>query len=107
MNLYKEILTEGICKGWGFGRKRIRVTSPDKLKCPYSFTGLGYKNKDGQLFLGLRMNVDQHSPLKLKEWTNDLDVELAWGYMVTEFVDEFVQRARASQLLKKVNQNNF
>jgi hypothetical protein len=99
MTTYKEILTEGIIdEQWGFGRKRITVTTQDSIaKCPYSFTGLGYKNQDGKLFLGLRMNVDQHSPLNLKEWTEGMNVERVWGFMVTELMAEFVKTNKTFQ----------
>jgi hypothetical protein len=95
MTPYKEILTKGIIKHWGFGRNRIKVTSPTNYaQCPYSFIGLGYKNKEGKLFIGLRMNVDQYIPLKLREWTDDLNVEVAWWYMMLECIEDL-------QLLKK------
>ena len=99
MTTYKEILTEGILDhNWGYGRKRIKVTVPENIaKCPYTFTGLGYKDQEGKLFLGLRMNIDNPGPLNLKEWTEGMNVERMWGFMITELLNEFVKANTATK----------
>ena len=56
---------------WGYGRRRLTVKDKDGL-CPMTFSALGYRDKNGKWSIGLRMNVDQISPIKFKEW-NDGD----------------------------------
>ena len=57
---------------------------------PYTFTSLGYKDQNGKWYVGLRMNIDQVSPLKLRPMNADTNLTDAWAEMMREFVKEFV-----------------
>tara|TARA_B100001287_G_C22467701_1_gene428091 strand:+ start:246 stop:614 length:369 start_codon:yes stop_codon:yes gene_type:complete len=94
-----ETLMDGLDENqWGYGIKRISVTvNPDvdigfHHKIPYTFTSLGYKNEKGKWFVGLRMNVDQSSPLKMRPMNANTDLTNAWAEMMQEFVNEFVDK---------------
>ena len=88
-------LMEGLGENqWGYGFRRISVTvNPDvgfHHQIPYTFTSLGYKDEQGKWFVGLRMNVDQVSPLKLRPMNMNTELKTAWADMMSEFVREYV-----------------
>ena len=56
---------------WGFGTRRLLVKESTGI-WPMTFSAMGYKDEEGHWFIGLRMNVDQVSPIKFKRW-NDSD----------------------------------
>jgi len=92
----RNLLTEGLNDDkWGYGIRRIRVMAPSYQRnnmCPYTFTSMGFKNRDGELFVCLRMNVDQHSPLKKKSLLPTSDIQKLWGDMMKELVANYVRR---------------
>ena len=69
---YGPMLREGVegDKIWGYGRRRITVTD-NSGTCPMTFSAMGFKNQNGTWSIGLRMNVDQASPIKFQNWEND------------------------------------
>lgn len=80
---------------WGYGLRRIQVVAPDNLRyayCPYSFTSMGFKNREGEIFVCLRMNIDQHSPLKKRRLFPTSDGYLLCGEMMTEFAMEYAKK---------------
>lgn len=99
---YSSFLQEGLedKKSWGYGFRRLNVkaSDADKMICPYVFTGFGYKEQNGNLFLGLRMNVDQISPVKFVKWNGDNNVMEKFGTMMGQLVENFI---------KKNKNNNF
>ena len=92
-------LMEGLDENqWGYGLRRISVTvNPDvdigfHHQVPYTFTSLGYKNEKGNWYVGLRMNIDQVSPLKMRPMNANTDLTSAWAEMMKEFVKEYVAK---------------
>lgn len=63
------MLREGLDKHekWGYGIRRITVKDKDNL-CPMTFSAMSYKDQSGNWSIGLRMNVDQVSPIKFQPW---------------------------------------
>lgn len=49
---------------WGYGFRRITIKHEIPQEIPYTFTASGFKDANGNWWLCLRMNVDQHSPEK-------------------------------------------
>ncbi len=95
----KKILMEGLSDNqWGYGIRRISVSVDKNIdrafhhQIPYTFTSLGYKDEDGKWFVGLRMNVDQVSPLELRPMNENTNLTDAWADMMQEFVKEFVNK---------------
>ena len=95
----KKTLMEGLSDDqWGYGIRRISVSVDKNVdrafhhQIPYTFTSLGYKDEDGEWFVGLRMNVDQVSPLKLRPMNENTNLTDAWAEMMKEFVNEFVNK---------------
>ena len=95
----KKTLMEGLDDDqWGYGIRRISVTIDPTVDIggyhaiPYTFTSLGYKDARGKWFVGLRMNVDQHSPLKMRPMNANTDLTSAWAEMMKEFVKEYVAK---------------
>ena len=92
-------LMEGLAENqWAYGIRRISVTVDKKIDCafhhqiPYTFTSLGYKDQNGKWYVGLRMNIDQVSPLKLRPMNADTNLTDAWAEMMREFVREYVNK---------------
>ena len=97
----KKTLMEGLDDDqWGYGIRRISVTIDPTVDIggyhaiPYTFTSLGYKDANGKWFVGLRMNVDQHSPLKMRPMDGNTELTIAWAEMMKEFVMEYVAKHR-------------
>ena len=88
----QETLFEGLAPGrWGYGIKRISVEIPKAIKStmPYTFTSVGYKSEKGEYFIGLRMNVDQQSPIKFRKCIESTNVIQSWVEMLQEFIREY------------------
>jgi len=89
---------EGIEKEtWGYGFRRITINHEIPQKIPYTFTSSGFKDKNGNWWVCLRMNVDQHSPEKKlpfpppQQRTNEA-FQQSCGYMMNAFVEEYAQK---------------
>ena len=78
----------GLQDQWGYGMKRMYVSPPRNIACPYGFQGFGYKRRDGRLFIGLRMLVDQNSPVKFRLWSKTVPIMDLWGEIMVEFIRE-------------------
>ena len=85
------LLTEGLENkdSWGYGFRRISVKPSNLPDFPYTFTALGYKDQDGQMYLGMRINIDQYSPLELHKWDHDMDIRSAWTDMLGKLYQKF------------------
>ena len=96
----KETFNSRILEGltgnmWGYGTRRIQVVAPDNQRyvyCPYSFTSMGFKNREGEIYVCLRMNIDQYSPLKKRRLLPTSDGYLLCGEMMTEFAMEYAKK---------------
>jgi len=91
-------LTEGIADNeWGYGIRRVKLNadpnSPEfVIKVPYTFTSSGFKDQEGNWFVCLRMNVDQHSKKKMRPMNQDSHMHQLWGEMMLEFSEEYAQK---------------
>ena len=87
---------------WGYGLRRITVVVNKKdvafyQKIPYTFTSMGFKAQNGKWYLGLRMNIDQFSPIKkrlMDQNTHNEKIQCLWGEMMAEFAHEYMQKHR-------------
>ena len=88
-----KLLTEGLENkdSWGYGFRRISVKPINLPDFKYTFTALGYKDQDGQMYLGMRINVDQHSPLELHKWDRDTDIRSVWPDMLGNLYRKHMQ----------------
>ena len=78
---------------WGYGIKRIKLDlTKNSIQTPYTFTAYGYKSFDNKLYICVKMNVDQYSPVKKRECIigkdNDFTLKKKCGEMITELVNE-------------------
>ena len=94
---YMSILKDGLSKDqWGYGIKRITIGIDPNIdmgahyKIPYTFTSFGYKNENGKWFVGLRMNVDQCSPVKMRPMDAKTRFTVVWAEMMQELVKDYV-----------------
>ena len=88
-----KLLTEGLENkdSWGYGFRRITVKPINLPDFQYTFTALGYKDQDGEMYLGMRMNVDQYSPLELHKWDLDTDIRSVWPDMLGNLYRKHMQ----------------
>jgi len=94
--LYNQ-LTDGLSdKEWGYGLRRIKLAVEPAVnflaRVPYTFTSSGFKSQDGEWFVCVRMNVDQHSPQKMRPMNAREDIYQLWGEMMLEFADEYAAK---------------
>jgi|TARA_B110000495_G_C22881192_1_gene513917 hypothetical protein len=95
-------IQEGIEPGtWGYGIRRVTIKHEIPQKIPYTFTSAGFKDKNGNWWTCLRMNVDQHIPEKkhpfpIEQRTNDAFKE-SCSYMMDAFVEEYIQKHQKHQ----------
>lgn len=97
-NNYSKFMMEGIEEksswGYGFRRLNVKAATEDKMMCPYTFTGFGYKEQDGRLYLGLRMNVDQVSPAKFTEWDGNNNVMEKFAILMRDLLEDFINKRK-------------
>ena len=87
----QKILFTGLGPGsWGYGFKRVAVEIPESIRQgnPFTFTSVGFKNETNDYFIGLRMHVDQNSPIKFRKCLANTSVTDAWVSMLYEFFRE-------------------
>lgn len=89
---YSKFMTEGLRNSniWGYGFNRLNVTAMETSRCPYGFTSFGYKQQTGELFLGMRMNIDQFSPVKFIEWDGRSDIMDLLSKLMNNLLNEFL-----------------
>jgi len=90
---FSHLLMNGLNdNSWGYGMKRVSITPPKGITYPYVLSGFGYKNTNGEQFVGLRAYIDQSSPPKMRPWpkspTNE-NILIAWSDMLAEFLKEY------------------
>ena len=56
---------------------------------PYSFTSVGFKSEKGEYYIGLRMNVDQGSPIKFRKCIESTNVIESWVEMLQEYIRDY------------------
>ena len=95
---YFNYLTEGITGNkWGYGIRRVKLTAdpnaPEFLRqVPYTYTSAGFKDQEDNWFVCLRMNVDQHSPQKMRPMNQHSNIHQSWGEMMLEFAQEYADK---------------
>ena len=90
----QDTLFQGLSPGkWGYGFKRISVGLPPEIKklqkMQYTFTSVGFKSEKGEYFIGLRMNVDQRSPIKFRKCVESTNVIQSWVEMLQEYIQDY------------------
>ena len=95
------LLTEGVAENeWGYGIRRLTITSKLKHKIPYTFTSYGFKDKYNKWNLCLRMNVDQVSPQKSVPMEKSTNLHQEWDKMMEEFAIEYAKKSPNSNINK-------
>ena len=91
LNDYSKFMKKGLVdpKIWGYGFHRLNVTNTEIDRCPYSFTCFAYKKQSGDLFLGMRINVDT-SLLKFVEWDGRNDIIELLSKLMNSLLNEFI-----------------
>ena len=101
---YDKFMFEGLedDRSWGYGFRRLTVKSTEDTKniCPYTFISFGYKTQDKKLLLGMRMNVDQHSPVKFIDWDKTKKPTDLLSILMRELMCDFIEKK------KNTNTNN-
>jgi hypothetical protein len=91
-------IQEGIEKEtWGYGFRRITIKHEILQKIPYTFTSAGFKDKNGNWWVCLRMNVDHIPEKKLPfplQCTNEA-FQQSCCYMMNAFVDEYAHQIKS------------
>mgnify|MGYP001380875632 CR=1 FL=1 len=91
---YAEFMMEGLENpsiwGYGFRRLKVKISEDNKTHCPYSFTGFSYKEQSGGIFLGMRMNIDQNSPVRFIKWDGHSDIMESLGKLMNGLLIVFV-----------------
>ena len=92
---YKKLMFEGLEDPniWGYGFRRLGVKSTEDTKsiCPYNFTSFGYKSQEKKLFFGMRMNVDQNSPVKFIEYNEEKNPVKILSDLMNLLVTDFIK----------------
>lgn len=70
---------------WGYGKKRINLNLKDSITEKIPFSGFGYKDKEGILYVGVRMWLDQGDHSKLKQYDKNYTIMSHFMSMIQEF----------------------
>jgi len=94
-NTFYKHLTAGVDNGqWGYGIHRVKLTADTKdtefaRQVPYTFITAGFKTKEGNWFTCMQMNVDKHTPQKMRPMNQYTDIHQLWGAMMAECAREY------------------
>ena len=89
-NMYNTIFSDLITNpNWGYGNKRISLYLKDSITEKVPFSGFGYKDKDGILYVGVRMWLDQGDYSKLKQYDKNYTIMSHFMSMIQEFDHEY------------------
>lgn len=84
--LFKDLIVNPT---WGYGNKRISLYLKDSITEKVPFSGFGYKDKDGMLYVGVRMWLDQGDYSKLKRYDKNYTIMSHFMSMIQEFDHEY------------------
>ena len=84
--LFKDLIVNPT---WGYGNKRISLYLKDSITEKVPFSGFGYKDKDGMLYVGVRMWLDQGDYSKLKRYDKNYTILSHFMSMIQEFDYEY------------------
>lgn len=88
--MYNTIFADLITNSnWGYGAKRISLNLKDSITEKVPFSGFGYKDKDGILYVGVRMWLDQGDYSKLKRYDKNYTIMSHFMSMIQEFDHEY------------------
>ena len=79
---FQDILEDG---KWGYSSKRIGIKIKGSITDKLSFSGLGFKNKNGVLHVGVRMWLDQGDYIKFIPYNNNFDINQHFMELITKF----------------------
>lgn len=74
---------------WGYGNKRITLNLKDSITEKVPFSGFGYKDKDGILYVGVRMWLDQGDYSKIKQYDKNYTVMSHFRSLIQVFEYEY------------------
>jgi len=72
----------------GRGTKTIAIKFENTITEKYPFSGFGFKNEDGELFIGLKMYYDQGDFTKLVKYDDSKTIIEHWIQLVNDFQNE-------------------
>ena len=85
---FQDILGDG---NWGYGSKRIGIKIKGSITDKLPFSGLGFKNKNGQLHVGVRMWLDQGDYIKFIPYNSKFNINQHFMELITKFQYEYPQ----------------
>lgn len=85
---FQDILGDG---NWGYGSKRIGIKIKGSITDKLPFSGLGFKNKNGQLHVGVRMWLDQGDYIKFIPYNSKFNINQHFIELITKFQYEYPQ----------------
>ena len=85
---FQDILGDG---NWGYGSKRIGIKIKGSITDKLPFSGLGFKNNNGQLHVGVRMWLDQGDYIKFIPYNSKFNINQHFMELITKFQYEYSQ----------------
>ena len=83
------MLREGLDKEgvWGYGIRRIIVKGQDDI-CPFTFSAMGYKAREGDWSIGLRAHTGRSSSIKFQQWKDGDNIVLILTSLMSQYMSE-------------------
>ena len=89
-NMFNTIFGDLIANtNWGYGNKRITLQLKNSITEKIPFSGFGYKDKDGILYVGVRMWLDQGDYSKLKQYDKNYTIMSQFTSIIQEFDHQY------------------
>ena len=74
---------------YGFGKKRISIGIPNSITEKVPFSGFGYKDNNGILFVGVRMWLDQGNYVKFQQYDINYTMHDHFTTLIKKFHQEY------------------
>ena len=75
---------------WGFCDKRVGIKIPGTITDKYCFTGFGFKSKEKELFIGIRMWKDQGDFTELIPYNNNFNINQHFIELIQKFNCKYI-----------------
>ena len=73
----------------GYGRKRIAIGIPNSITEKVPFSGFGFKDDKGVLFVGVRMWLDQGNYVKFQQYDKNYNMHSHFITLIKKFHYEY------------------
>ena len=75
--------------GYGYGKKRITIGIPQSITEKVPFSGFGFKDDKGLLFVGVRMWLDQGNYVKFQQYDKNYTMHDHFTTLIGKFHYEY------------------